>query len=135
MQLKRKPETLSIDRTAEWIEKVSQERISYFDHLLMKIDSIVRDTVNPEAVLDISQLSEFNQELAFMEHELEQISKALEGIHRGNLHELAHLSESLEGLQDHLSQLRCSQLPRDLEEKMNKMEEMILIYLLRIRLF
>lgn len=128
--LKNTPEQLSVEQAPEWLDNVYQKRETYFDNLLMKIDIVMKDVVHPHEIRDVNQLSEVEHEIAFMENELHSINQFLNNKTLGK----NELEQRLEHVLDHLNHLQIPSLPLDLQEKMERIEETILIFLLRVKL-
>jgi hypothetical protein len=116
----------SLIQAAEWLASVQEERESYFDQLLMKIDTAVRDivdVVDKEDVLSYS--SEDEGEIVFMERELESILLAIDTSFGANKTDALFIGCRLESLLDHLEGIDLNAIPKHLKNRVNSIKEQI----------
>ncbi|WP_075883563.1 hypothetical protein [Candidatus Protochlamydia sp. W-9] len=101
----------SMQQASEWIEKLDSQRENCFDQLLMKIDSVVKEVVLPEAEISSEDLKEVENEMHFVAQELKHIHELLPKLDKHDEKEFYFTEVRLEGLRDHLEQFDSLKLP------------------------
>lgn len=94
----------SLQQASEWVAKLQEKRESTFDQLLMKIDHVTQEVVQPEERGDL----EAEGELIFMERELEHISEDFSQMDSENESEKQFIAARIEGLLEHAEELNIS---------------------------
>ncbi len=107
----------SLQQASEWVTNLQEVRENYFDQLLMKIDSVMRDVVDLEETNDRSSYLEIEGEIIFMENELELILSDIRGLRLLGESDKQFLSSRLEGLSDHASEIIHPFLPTSFKER------------------
>jgi hypothetical protein len=119
-------EHTSLQQASEWIATLQERRENYFNQLLMKIDSIMKDVVNLEETKDWTAFIEVEGEVMFMEHELHHINQDLTHLHLVDESDKQFLLARLEGLVDHVEDLDKRSLPAPLRERMQALRKGVL---------
>lgn len=118
------PKPDSLPQASEWVAKVQAQRETYFDQLLMKIDHVVKETVQiEEEESDFISFTEDEGELVFMERELHQIKLMVANLKPHQASETQFMLARLEELLDHAEQLETTSLPRTLQKRLAKIKE------------
>lgn len=125
-------EHTSLQQASEWVANLQEQRESYFDQLLMKIDHVMKDVVNLEESKDWSIAVEVEGELVFMERELHHINQDLTHIHLIEECDKQFLLGRLEGLLDHAEDLDKKSLPSPLQARMKALKASISASISRI---
>lgn len=112
----------SIQQASEWVSKLQEQRESYFNQLLMKIDHVMKDVVNLEENKDWTAFAEFESEILFMENELRHIQFDLERLHLVSEKDKQFLLARLEGLSDHIQDLNKHSLPLLLQNRIQALK-------------
>lgn len=112
----------SIQQAGEWVAKLQEQRESYFDQLLMKIDHVMKDVVDLEVTKDWTAFSEFDGEMVFMEQELQHIQTDLTHVHLLDEADKQFLLARLEGLLEHATDLEDSMLSRMMQTRMKDLK-------------
>lgn len=115
-------EHTSIQQAGEWVAKLQEQRESYFDQLLMKIDQVMKDVVDLEITKDWTAFSEVDGEMAFMEQELEHIQADLKHVHLIDEADRHFLLARLEGLLEHATDLDNPMLSRSIQLRMENLK-------------
>lgn len=115
----------TLQQASEWVAKLHEKRESYFDHLLMKIDHVTKDVVQPEEANDWGGMQELKGEVLFMESELEHIKSDLTQIHPESEADRQFIAARLEGLLDHAEGINETSIPIALKEKIHQLKEEI----------
>ena len=124
--LKNQPhEQLTIKQASEWIENVHKMRTDYFEQVLHKIDSAVKEIVVREINSDHELVREVEDELSFIEQEMKHIDDLLTRIHRMDKEEIHYQKERIDSLLEHLQQYDFSHLPRDLTLRHEKILQFV----------
>lgn len=134
IKLKDSPGNLSVVQTAEWIANLHQERQKHFENVLMKIDSILKDTVSMESdSADLGDYSELDGEIIFMERELHHINELVANLDLKDDKEVDFMNMRLKGLEEHLDQFELDRVPKELKMKVDKLYNMIEACYFRLR--
>jgi predicted amino acid-binding ACT domain protein len=131
LRVKAKEHT-SLQQASEWVEKLQEQRETYFDQLLMKIDHVMKDVVNLEESKDWTTAVEVEGEIIFMERELHHINEDLTHMHLIEECDKQFLLARLEGLIDHLEDLDKRSLPNPLQIRMKALKAGVLSSISRI---
>lgn len=110
-------EHTSLQQASEWVSNLQQQRESYFDQLLMKIDHVIKDVVYKEDSIDLSAFLEAESEIIFMERELHHINLDLSHIQLEEESERQFVLARLEGLLDHVDEVNEQALPLVLRQR------------------
>jgi hypothetical protein len=114
-------QTESLQQASEWISKLDSEREGWFDQLLMKIDSSVKDLVLPDEEISSETLRELENEMHFVEHELAHIHQLLPKLDKNDEKEFYFTEVRLEGLKEHLEQFDSLTLPPLTRNRLEKL--------------
>lgn len=125
VDLKQAPSEPSVSKTEDWIAAVHQNREKYFDHVLMKIDFIVKDIVHQEGLQDPDLHVELEGEILFMEREIQQIQEALIHLNREDEKELEFIKLSLDSLKEHLENLNFANVSQQLKKRSKELLDLI----------
>ena len=126
MALRSSPEKhTSLQQASDWVAKLQEERETYFDQLLMKIDHVTKEVVRPEETIDLTSLQEIEGEIIFMERELAHIESDLSQIQLGDESDRQLVAARLEGLLDHAEELEDTMLPRFLKQRLRSIKSTI----------
>ncbi len=131
MSLRKPPQ--SIQQASEWVAKLQEKRESYFDQLLMKIDHIIKEVVHVEERVDWSTFLEIEGEIIFMERELHHINIDLAKIHLAEESDRQFLAARIEGLLDHVEELKAASFPSALKHRVTALKEGIAAALERLQ--
>ncbi|WP_068467744.1 hypothetical protein [Candidatus Protochlamydia phocaeensis] len=115
----------SLKQASDWIANLHKQRESYFDQLLMKIDSIVKEVVIPDEGHDLELLKEVDNELDFVEKELNSIYHLLPQLDREDEKNILFTMARLEGLYDHVNDFESISLSPNLKNRLNKIKDKI----------
>jgi hypothetical protein len=116
----------SLIQAAAWLASFQEERESYFDQLLLKIDTAVRDIVDVADKEDVlSYSSEDEGEIVFMERELESILFAIDTVDGANKTDTLFIGCRLESLLDHLEGIDINAIPKRLQNRVSSIKEQI----------
>lgn len=127
-------EHTSLQQAAEWISRVQEQRETYFNQLLMKIDYVMKDVVNLEETKDWTAFVEMEGEVLFMERELHHINTDLTHLHLVEEDDKQFLLGRLEGLLDHVEDLHNDSLPNPLKTRMQALKDGIFFAISRLEL-
>lgn len=122
----------SIQQASEWVEKLQEQRETYFNQLLMKIDHVMKDVVNLEETNDWTAFVEVEGEILFMERELHHINSDLTHLHLISESDKQFLLARLEGLLDHVQDLDKRTLPQPMQAKMKALQSGITFAMTRL---
>lgn len=118
LSLRNKPkEHTSLTQASEWVAQLQEQRESYFDQLLMKIDHVMKDVVYVDERNDWSSFLEVEGEIIFMERELHHINIDLSHIPQDPESEKQFILARLEGLLDHVEEIDENSLPGPLQQR------------------
>lgn len=116
----------SLQQAAEWVATFHEQRESYFDQLLMRIDTAVKDIVDiNEKEETFSESAEDEGEIVFMERELESILLAIDLLPGTSETDLLFTECRLENLLDHLEQIDITHFSRSNHIRVNLIKEQI----------
>ncbi len=107
----------SLKQASEWVANLQEQRESYFDQLLMKIDLIVKDVVQIDHEDDLTSFSEQEAEIVFMERELHNVQTILPKIDKQQEEDVQFIAARLDSLLDHANELNQSDLPQMLRQR------------------
>jgi hypothetical protein len=126
-------EHTSLQQASEWIAKLQEQRESYFDQLLMKIDYVIKDVVHIEEKKDWASFLEIEGEIIFMEREFEHIHTDLSHFQLEEESEKQFMRARLEGLLDHIEELDDYSLSRVLEKRVHILKSEVCLALSHLR--
>lgn len=115
-------EHTSIQQAGEWVAKLQEQRETYFDQLLMKIDHVMKDVVDLEVTNDWSAFSEVDGEMVFMEQELQHIQTDLTHVHLLDESDKQFMLGRLEGLLEHATDFDDSLFSRMMQVRMKNLK-------------
>lgn len=118
-------EDLSIAQASEWVANIHKQRESFFDMVLVKIDSAVKEVVAPEVSYDGELFNELEGEIQFIEQEIKQINEIMLKLHRIDKAEQAFLKERVNGLIDHLEDYDLKNIPGELQKHLDVIRKWI----------
>jgi hypothetical protein len=119
-------EHTSLQQAAEWAATFHEQRESYFDQLLMRIDAAVKDIVDiNEKEESFTDSSEDEGEIVFMERELESILLAIDLLPGASEADIVFTECRLENLLDHLEHINTTHFPRSHRIRVNLIKEQI----------
>lgn len=126
----------SLKQASELVANLQEQRESYFDQLLMKIDNVVKDVVylDEEDEDEWVSFSEFEGEIVFIEREFHHINEMLPNLHTSSKSDIHFIETRLEDLLDHAEQIEASYLPKALRRRVLKLIEQIILASDRIAL-
>lgn len=127
--LKKPPSTkegLSIKQASDWIANFHKKRESFFDMVLVKIDAAAKDLVASTAI-DQDLFNELQGEIKFIEHEIDQINPIIPHLQRIDKDELKFLNERVSCLIDHLEDYDLANLPKELQQRLDKIQQWITV--------
>ncbi len=126
VELKKLPfekEELTIKQASEWIADLHNKRESYFDMVLLKIDSAAKDLVSLSVpVIDRELYNELEGEINFIEHEIDQIKLIIPHLQHIDKDELIFLNERVDCLIDHLEDYDLTRMPKVLQNRLEKIQ-------------
>jgi hypothetical protein len=122
---------LSIKQASEWIANLQKQRESYFDMVLVKIDSAVKEVVSQDVSYDSDLFNELEGEIKFTEQEIKQIDEMLK-VPQIDKSELAFLKERVNCLIDHLEEYDLQNIPKELENRLNAIRKWIEVTLQKL---
>jgi hypothetical protein len=106
---------LSFKQASDWIRLIHTEREAYFDQVLMKIDSVIKDVVRQEDVAyNESYFLELEGEFHFIEHELNSIQDLMTKEKR----QVDFAKKRLWEVREHLEQFDLSALSNELNKRL-----------------
>lgn len=117
LALKVHPDNLSAMQASEWAAHVHQERQTYFNQLLSKIDNVVRESGQFEETPPSLDFSEQESDLVFMETELRHLNNVIRYIDRRDSKGIQFIWDHLKHLEDHLKELNALNLPDTLRRQ------------------
>lgn len=123
-ELKNGPRDSTIKHVTDWIERLHTKRETYFDKVLMKIDSILKDVVTKEE-REIESQPELEGEILFMERELHHLNEQILRLDLNDEKEVNLLEIRLEGIKEHLDNLEVGQISKEQKSKIDKLYNMI----------
>lgn len=125
-QLKQSPRELSLKQAAEWMAQLHKERETHFDELLMRIDQIIKEVVQPEhASFASEELLELEGEINFTEHELKHLAKVWRELKIKTESDKEFMVMRLDELEEHLDQFDFSRVPAELKRRVDLMNRHI----------
>lgn len=118
------PQPASLLQASEWVARLQAQRETYFDQLLMKIDHVVKETVQiEEEEADFISFTEDEGEIVFMEREIHHIKSMVDNLKPNQASEMQFMLARLEELLDHIEQLETTSLPKTLQKRLSKIKE------------
>ncbi|MCE2982687.1 MAG: hypothetical protein LW832_03875 [Parachlamydia sp.] len=102
---------VSIKQASDWAAELQTKRESYFNQVLLKIDSIVREVVYLEEAMEGDHSRELEGEMKFVEGELSQILD--------QMGDEVEAKSRLNGLKEHLEQYSENSMPIELKNHLD----------------
>ncbi len=107
MALRERPqEWTSLEAASEWVSNLSKKREMYVDCILMKIDYVIKEDISSKGLENEFAISEFDEEVNFMNQELYEIQINFSQLHSNQGEEKEIIKTRLKGLLDHIEQLQ-----------------------------
>lgn len=132
-ELKKRPVDQTPKQISDWIENLHRKRETYFDGVLMRIDSIVKDTVQTEEKYDTESFPELEGEILFMERELHHINEIIPKMNLKDEKEVNYIEIRLEGLKEHMENLDFFNVPKQIKDKVDKLYNMVAVTAFRLK--
>lgn len=120
---------LTIQQVSEWVSNLQQQRENYFNQLLVKIEQVMKETVqvrkDEEEPSDWSLFVEIEGEILFLENELHEINKDL--IYLESLSDIdkQFILVRAQGFLEHVQQFEEQPLPVPLKKRLQILKEEI----------
>jgi len=118
-------ENITIQEASEWIARLHEKRQNYFNDLLMKIDFVMKDAVHLDNTWDLSDFTEIEGEILFMEREFHNISQDFAKLQNEDEAEKQMSLARLEGLLNHMEDIDTSLLPAPLQSRIQTLKSKI----------
>jgi hypothetical protein len=116
----------SLRQASEWIIKFHQQRENYFDQLLMKIDTAVKEIVQIDDQLEEKYPAFFSEdegEVAFMENEVDNLKPLIEELESHQKNEVTFIKTRLNEILEHANQLKIQRMPKNLKERIEELKQ------------
>jgi hypothetical protein len=113
--LKNQPSNLNPDAASKWIKSIQIKRQLYFDKILLKIDSVLKEVTADYIHEDPVSIFEMNSELTFMEQELKYFAR--ESIKIGSI------PSGLRDLKEDLNNLKLRGIPSESLSRFNSLKK------------